>query len=57
MLTGDVVASVAGVEIPTAHGFRVSFLIATAAMVGGLILALVLPRQRPTSRTQAAADG
>ncbi|MFD5574014.1 hypothetical protein [Streptomyces cadmiisoli] len=34
-----------GVEIPTMQGFRVSFLIATAAVAIGLALALCLPRQ------------
>ncbi|MFE7230077.1 MFS transporter [Streptomyces sp. NPDC002405] len=33
-----------GLAIPTMHGFRVSFLIATAAVVVGLALALCLPR-------------
>ncbi|MFB6956704.1 MFS transporter [Streptomyces sp. NPDC056309] len=33
-----------GLVIPTMHGFRVSFLIATAAVVVGLALALCLPR-------------
>ncbi|MFJ2715998.1 MFS transporter [Streptomyces sp. NPDC087437] len=33
-----------GLAIPTMHGFRVSFLIATAAVLVGLALALCLPR-------------
>ncbi|MGW4821872.1 MFS transporter [Streptomyces sp. NPDC004227] len=33
-----------GLAIPTMHGFRMSFLIATAAVVVGLALALCLPR-------------
>ncbi|MFD4787215.1 MFS transporter [Streptomyces sp. NPDC058459] len=36
-----------GVTVPTMHGFRVSFLIATSAMAIGLLLALFLPRARP----------
>ncbi|MFI5755561.1 MFS transporter [Streptomyces sp. NPDC051569] len=35
-----------GVAVPTLHGFRISFLIATAAVVGGLALAAFLPSQR-----------
>jgi MFS family permease len=45
--TADIVG---GVEIPTMHGFRVSFLIATAAMAVGLLTASFLPRQRLASR-------
>jgi MFS family permease len=50
---GTVLANTAntvdGVEIPTMHGFRVSFLLATAAVALGLLLALFLPRQRASS--------
>ncbi|MEU6347898.1 MFS transporter [Streptomyces sp. NPDC047072] len=35
--------TVGGVAIPTMHGFRVSFLIATAAVAVGLVMALFLP--------------
>ncbi|MER7503938.1 MFS transporter [Nonomuraea pusilla] len=35
-----------GVTVPTLHGFRVSFLIATGTMVIGLLPALFLPRVR-----------
>jgi Na+/melibiose symporter-like transporter len=38
--------TVAGVAIPTMHGFRFSFLIATAAMAVGLLMASFLPRSR-----------
>ncbi|MDX2933994.1 hypothetical protein [Streptomyces ipomoeae] len=41
--------TVGGVEIPTMHGLRVSFPIATAVMAVGLLPALFLPRQRPAS--------
>ncbi|MEU3344421.1 MFS transporter [Streptomyces sp. NPDC006700] len=46
---GMVLASTAdhtpgGLAVPTMHGFRVSFLLATAAVVVGLALALCLPR-------------
>src|SRR6185295_4769271 len=32
------------VTLPTMHGFRVSFLIATAAVAGGLVFAVFLPK-------------
>ncbi|MFJ5223686.1 MFS transporter [Streptomyces sp. NPDC088400] len=35
-----------GVAVPTMHGFRVSFLIATGAVIVGLVLAAFLPSQR-----------
>ncbi|GAB2764513.1 MFS transporter [Streptomyces bullii] len=41
--------TVGGVEIPTMDGFRSAFLIATAAVILGLILAAFLPRQRHVS--------
>ncbi|GAB3000682.1 MFS transporter [Streptomyces pseudoechinosporeus] len=46
MVLADTAVTVGGVEIPTMQGFRVSFLIATAAVALGLVLALFLPRQR-----------
>ncbi|MFF9121804.1 MFS transporter [Streptomyces sp. NPDC014889] len=42
--------------IPTMHGFRVSFLIATAAVVVGLALALCLPRPNRSTGTQLRAS-
>ncbi|MGW5123733.1 MFS transporter [Streptomyces sp. NPDC004069] len=47
-----------GVAVPTMHGFRVSFLIATAAVVVGLVLALCLPRPNlPTGlRLRASSE-
>ena len=38
------------------HGFRVSFLIATGAVAGGLALALFLPRGRPAAKPQLRAS-
>ncbi|MFF3753726.1 MFS transporter [Streptomyces sp. NPDC002018] len=35
-----------GVAVPTLHGFRISFLIATGAVIAGLVLAAFLPSQR-----------
>ena len=49
MVLANTANDVGGVEIPTMHGFRVSFLIATAAVAVGLALALFLPKQRPAS--------
>ncbi len=49
MVLANTANNVGGVEIPTMHGFRVSFLIATAAVAVGLALALFLPKQRPAS--------
>ncbi|MZD03977.1 MFS transporter [Streptomyces sp. SID5785] len=40
-----------GVAIPTMHGFRVSFLIATGAVVVGVLLALFLPGRRTAPAT------
>ncbi|MBJ7903455.1 MFS transporter [Streptomyces sp. DSM 110735] len=46
-----------GLAIPTMHGFRVSFLIATAAVLVGLVLAFFLPRTpRPEQHTQLRAS-
>ncbi|MEU6241116.1 MFS transporter [Streptomyces sp. NPDC047024] len=47
-----------GLAIPTMHGFRVSFLIATAAVLVGITLAFFLPRTpRPAERhTQLRAS-
>ncbi|MEU7379816.1 MULTISPECIES: MFS transporter [unclassified Streptomyces] len=49
-----------GIAVPSMHGFRVSFLIATAAVVVGLALALCLPRPNlstgPRLRASSEAD-
>ncbi|GGZ71182.1 MFS transporter [Streptomyces echinoruber] len=56
MVLADTAAPVGGVMVPTLHGFRVSFLIATAAVALGLLTALCLPRQsRPAQRTRLRA--
>ncbi|MGW7276757.1 MFS transporter [Streptomyces sp. NPDC054844] len=47
---------VGGVAVPTMQGFRVSFLIATAAVAVGLALAFFLPRRRPATTTQLRAS-
>ncbi|MDN0194553.1 MFS transporter [Streptomyces sp. S.PNR 29] len=56
MVLADTANDVGGVAIPTMHGFRVSFLIATAAVALGLILALFLPGRRPAPHPQLRAS-
>ncbi|MFE4961392.1 MFS transporter [Streptomyces sp. NPDC056660] len=53
MVLANTANNVGGVNIPTMHGFRVSFLIATGAVTVGLILALLLPK-RSTPAAEAA---
>ncbi|WP_326802268.1 MFS transporter [Streptomyces sp. NBC_01788] len=45
-----------GLAVPSMHGFRVSFLIATAAVVVGLALALCLPRPNLSSGPRLRAS-
>ncbi|MEU9155678.1 MFS transporter [Streptomyces sp. NPDC048417] len=45
MVLANTANNVGGVAIPTMHGFRVSFLIATGAVAVGLVLALLLPKR------------
>jgi MFS family permease len=56
MVLAGTANQVNGVAIPTMHGFRVSFLIATAAVLLGLVLALFLPRKRPTAEPRLRAS-
>ncbi|MFE0799050.1 MFS transporter [Streptomyces sp. NPDC058812] len=56
MVLANTANDVGGVAVPTMHGFRVSFLIATAAVAVGLALALFLPRRRPATTTQLRAS-
>ncbi|MYT70817.1 MULTISPECIES: MFS transporter [unclassified Streptomyces] len=46
MVLANTANHVGGVAIPTLHGFRVSFLIATAAVAVGVVLALFLPKRK-----------
>ncbi|MDX2598987.1 MFS transporter [Streptomyces caniscabiei] len=57
MVLANTANEVGGVAIPTMHGFRVSFLIATAAVAVGLLLALFLPSRRPTLTLRASGEG
>ncbi|MFI9610509.1 MFS transporter [Streptomyces sp. NPDC052023] len=56
MVLADTADIVGGVAVPTRHGFQVSFLVATAAVAVGLVLALCLPRRRPSDLPQPRAS-
>ncbi|MEW2163816.1 MFS transporter [Streptomyces sp. NPDC007084] len=56
MVLANTANHVGGVAIPTMHGFRVSFMIATGAVAVGLVMALFLPRQRQASAPQLRAS-
>lgn len=56
MVLANTADTVGGVEIPTPHGFRISFLIATAAVAVGLVLALFLPAGRPSAHPRLRAS-
>ncbi|MEJ1196357.1 MULTISPECIES: MFS transporter [unclassified Streptomyces] len=56
MVLANSANDVGGVAVPTMQGFRVSFLIATAAVAVGLALAFFLPRRRPATTTQLRAS-
>jgi MFS family permease len=57
MVLANTAQNVGGVAIPTMHGFRISFLIATAAVAAGLLMALFLPKaSRPQQHTQLRAS-
>ncbi|MGV9990158.1 MFS transporter [Streptomyces sp. NPDC003374] len=55
MVLANTAHTVGGVAVPTLHGFRVSFLIATAAVATGLVLALFLPGRRAAARPRLRA--
>ncbi|MER5209156.1 MFS transporter [Streptomyces sp. NPDC002838] len=56
MVLANTANNVNGVAVPTMHGFRVSFLIATGAVAVGLLLALFLPGRRPATKPQLRAS-
>ncbi|MDQ0990593.1 MFS transporter [Streptomyces sp. V3I7] len=56
MVLANTANNVGGVAVPTMHGFRVSFLIATGAVALGLLMALLLPGRRPAPGPQLRAS-
>ncbi|MGV9899155.1 MFS transporter [Streptomyces tendae] len=56
MVLANTSNDVGGVAVPTLHGFRVSFLIAAAAVAVGLVLAFFLPRRTPSAVSQLRAS-
>ncbi|MGQ4386867.1 MFS transporter [Streptomyces sp. SAS_270] len=56
MVLANTANHVGGVAIPTMHGFRVSFLIATGAVALGLLFAIFLPKQRQATKPQLRAS-
>ncbi|AVH59016.1 MULTISPECIES: MFS transporter [Streptomyces] len=56
MVLANTANNVGGAQIPTMHGFRVSFLIATGAVAIGLLMAVFLPRQRQATKPQLRAS-
>ncbi|GAA3236191.1 MFS transporter [Streptomyces thermocoprophilus] len=56
MVLANTADHVGGVAVPTPHGFRMSFLIATAAVAVGLLLAVFLPKPDRTSRLRAGSE-
>ncbi|MFF2721189.1 MFS transporter [Streptomyces sp. NPDC058011] len=48
MVLADTSVRMGSVEVPSMEGFRISFLIATGAVLVGLVLAAFLPSQRPS---------
>ncbi|MFG2947599.1 MFS transporter [Streptomyces adustus] len=56
MVLANTANHVGGTAFPSLHGFHVSFLIATAAVAVGLLLALFLPGQRPSGVPQLRAS-
>ncbi|RMB87008.1 MFS transporter [Streptomyces shenzhenensis] len=56
MVLANTAHTVGGTAIPTMHGFRVSFLIATAAVAVGLALAVFLPKPQRASQLRASSE-
>ncbi|MFD0208799.1 MFS transporter [Streptomyces hirsutus] len=56
MVLASTANTVGGVEIPSMHGFRLSFMIATAAVAVGLVLALFIPGRRPSNTLRLRAS-
>ncbi|MEV8126256.1 MFS transporter [Streptomyces sp. NPDC085944] len=56
MVLANTSTDAGGVAVPTMHGFRVSFLIAAAAVAVGLVLAFFLPRRSSARVSQLRAS-
>ncbi|MGC5231440.1 MFS transporter [Streptomyces albogriseolus] len=56
MVLANTADTAGGAAVPTMHGFRLSFLIAAAAVAVGLVLALALPARRPPERLRLRAS-
>ncbi|MER7577288.1 MFS transporter [Streptomyces sp. NPDC126514] len=56
MVLANTANTVNGAEIPTMHGFRLSFLIATGAVAIGLLLALFLPKPNRAPQLRASSE-
>jgi MFS family permease len=56
MVLANTADTVNGVEVPTMHGFRLSFLIATGAVAIGLLLALFLPKPNRAPQLRASSE-
>ncbi|MET9903287.1 MFS transporter [Streptomyces sp. NPDC006446] len=56
MVLANTANHVGGVAVPTMHGFRVSFLIATSAVAVGLLMALFLPGRPPATKPRLRAS-
>jgi MFS family permease len=56
MVLANTANNVNGVAVPTMHGFRVSFLIATGAVAIGLLMALFLPKPNRAPQLRASSE-
>jgi MFS family permease len=56
MVLANSAHNVGGVAIPTMHGFRLSFLIATGAVVVGLLMALFLPKPNRAPQLRVSSE-
>ncbi|MET7512696.1 MFS transporter [Streptomyces sp. NPDC005480] len=56
MVLANTAHHVGGAAVPTMHGFRISFLIATGAVAMGVLLAVFLPKQRQATKPQLRAS-
>ncbi|MER6249014.1 MFS transporter [Streptomyces griseorubiginosus] len=56
MVLANTANDVGGVAVPTMHGFRVSFLIATGAVAIGLLMAVFLPKPNRAPQLRASSE-